>query len=585
MKKIISLFLVMTLLLGSLAVLSGCAPKDDGAEISVYLGDVIYDLDPTEYYADDNATQILSLLYEPLFRLDEDGDLKMAAAKDYEIDKEERTIVIELRESYWSNGARVTAEDFIYAWRDRILDPSRANASAPLFYDIENAKQIKAGEAELYSFGAAKTGVYEITIRYVEGADVDQLLKNLASVAASPVSQSTVSAAPDTWSKLTGTCTTNGPFQLDVYDPEGEFTLARNLGYHQKSTVKDYDNKVRPNLLVSFWAGENKVELTYEQIENKTVFFMGDAALEARKASAKKAESTYALSTYSYVFNTENPLFADKRVRYALSLVIDRAAIAEAVTFGEAATSFLSPLVENYRGKTFSEEILSTSAKESAARELLAEVTLPADKSFTLTVADNEESLAIANMVKASWDALGFNVTVKAAQPIANTIKDMATDTETDILDDGIQVLLKDAANGKCGFDVIGVDWQMYSYDPIVSLYAFTAKYNGNGVSFGNDGKNLTSPRSVIGGWSSEAYDALIADAATKSEGERDDVLRQAEKLLVEEAPIVPILYNESFGFIAKGLSRVDFDGFGMFVFTDAKQRNYRKYLPKADEA
>ena len=70
MKKIISLFLVMTLLLGSLAVLSGCAPKDDGAEISVYLGDVIYDLDPTEYYADDNATQILSLLYEPLFRLD-----------------------------------------------------------------------------------------------------------------------------------------------------------------------------------------------------------------------------------------------------------------------------------------------------------------------------------------------------------------------------------------------------------------------------------------------------------------------------------------------------------------------------------
>lgn len=584
MKKIISLILVLTLLLGSLCVLSGCAPKDAGAEISVYLGDVIYDLDPTEYYADDNAAQVMSLLYEPLFSLDDDGDLTLAAAKDYEIDEEERTILIELRESYWSNGARVTAEDFIYAWRDRILDPSRSNPAAPLFYDIENAKAIKAGEADLYSFGAAKTGVYEITIRYVEGADVDQLLKNLASVAASPVSQSTVAAAPDTWSKLTGTCTTNGPFQLNVYNPEGEFTLARNIGYHQKTTVKDYDNKVRPNTLVSFWAGDEKVELTYDAIENKTVFFMGDAALEARKASAKKAESAYALSTYSYVFNTKNPLFADAKVRYALSLVIDRAAIAEAVTFGDAATSFLSPLVENYKGKTFSEEIISTSAKESAARDLLAEVTLPANKAFTLTVANNEESLAIANLVKTSWDALGFNVTVKAVSPIVSTIKDAATDLESEILDDGIQVLLKDAANGDCKFDVIGIDWQMYSYDPIVSLYAFTTKYNGNGVSFGNDGKNLTTPRTVIGGWSNEAYDAKLAEAATKSGAERDTLLREAEKLLVEEAPIVPILHNESFGFIAKGLSRVELDGFGMFVFTDAKQRNYRKYLPKADE-
>ena len=72
MKKLLSLVLVLALMLGAVAVLSSCGkPKDDGAEISVYLGDGVYDLDPSDYYVSDNAAQLMSLLYEPLFRLTE----------------------------------------------------------------------------------------------------------------------------------------------------------------------------------------------------------------------------------------------------------------------------------------------------------------------------------------------------------------------------------------------------------------------------------------------------------------------------------------------------------------------------------
>lgn len=583
MKRVVSLLLCVMMLFGCASVLSGCAPKDDGAEIAVYLSDVIYDFDPTEYFADDNAVQVLSLLYEPLFALDDDGDLQLAAAKKYEVDEDEREIVIELRESYWSNGARVVAEDFIYAWRDRILAPSRANAAAPLLYGIENAKQISAEEASLYSFGASRSDLYEITIRYCEGADVEQLLKNLASVATAPVSQATVSSAPDTWSKMSGTCVTNGPFQLYSYDLEGEFTLTRNLGYHQKTTVKDYDDKVNPYKLVSFWAGEEKIDLTYSQIENNTVFYMGDATLAERAAHKDDAVVADALSTYTYLFNTENPLFADAKVRYALSLAIDRQAIADAVVFGEAATSFLSPLVQNMKGKTFSSAIISKDAQKQMAENLLSEVTLPEDKSFTLTVSNDEESLKIAELVKASWDALGFSVTVETAKPITVIQKDEQTKIETTVVDDGIQVLLKEASYGIYNFDCIGFDWQMYSYDPIVSLYAFTSKYNGNGVKY--DGQtNAVVHRTVIGGWSSEAYDALIAEAAQKSGAEREAKLLAAEKMLVEQAPIVPVLFNQNFAFISSKLSRVKIDGFGFFNFTDAKQSGYRKYLPAEQE-
>ena len=584
MKRIVSLLLCAVMLLACASVLSGCAPKDDGAQISVYLSDVIYDFDPTEFYADDNAAQVMSLLYEPLFALDEKGKLQMAAAKEYEVDTEKGEIVITLRESYWSNGARVTAEDFIYAWRDRILAPSRANAAAALFYDIENAKEISAEEAPLYTFGASRSDLYEITIRYRQGADVDQLLKNLASIATAPVSQATVSAAPDTWSKMSGTCVTNGPFQLYSFDLEGEFTLTRNLGYHQQSTVKDYDDKVTPYKLVSFWAGEDKLELTYSQVENDVIFYMGEATLAERAAHKDEAVYSDVLSTYTYLFNTKNPLFKDANVRYALSLAIDREAIANAVVFGRAATSFLSPLVQNAKGKTFSSAIISKNAQTTMAKNLLAGVQdLPEDKSFTLTVANNETALKIAELVKQSWDALGFNVTIEAVAPVTVVQEDQETGIKTEIVDDGLQVLLKEATYGIYNFDCIGFDWQLYSYDPIVALYAFTSKYNGNGVEYIGESNSAVS-RTAIGGWTSESYDALINEAAQLDGAQREAKLLLAEKELVEQAPIVPVLFNQSFAFISDKLKRVEPDGFGIFNFTSAKQSGYHKYLPTEEE-
>ena len=114
MKKIVSLLLTLSILVLCVSALSSCgAPKDDGAEISVYLGERIYDFDPTDYYVDSNAESVMSLLFEPLFKLTAKGKLECAMAKDYDVDEDERTIVITLRESYWSDGALVKAEDYV----------------------------------------------------------------------------------------------------------------------------------------------------------------------------------------------------------------------------------------------------------------------------------------------------------------------------------------------------------------------------------------------------------------------------------------------------------------------------------------
>ena len=118
MKRIVCLLLALIMLFTSAICLFSCGePEDDGAEIAVYLGERVYDFDPGDYYVDSNADQIMSLLYDPLFRVNEKGKLVLdGAADDYSVDEDTRTIVITLRETYWSNSKPVIAADFVYAW-------------------------------------------------------------------------------------------------------------------------------------------------------------------------------------------------------------------------------------------------------------------------------------------------------------------------------------------------------------------------------------------------------------------------------------------------------------------------------------
>lgn len=583
MKKIFSLVLVLSLLLSSALVLTSCgAPENEGAQIPVYLGEPIYDFDPTDYYVDSNADQLMSLLYEPLFTLTEKGKLKKAAADKYEVNEEERTIVIELRETYWSDGSRVLASDYIYAWRDVILDPTKANPAAALFYDIENAAEIKKGEASSYEFGATGS-LYEITIVYREGADYEQLLKNLASVAAAPLRQNGVAQSSSYWAKSVNSIYTNGPFKVDTLDYEdGILTLTRNLGYHQNPNKVDYDNEVNPYILTTpFEVAGKTVELTYSDIEDKAIFIMSDATLADRSANKGEAKVYDDLSTYTYVFDTTNPLFANKDVRKALSLVIDRNAIISAITFGKAADGFVAPLA----AKDIEQSLISASANKAAAEELLKNSGVDfavIGKSFTLTVNDDAESIAIAEIVKEAWESLGFSVTIDAVGTVESTIIDFANNTNIVVKDSKIQYLVKEASKGNVQYDVIAVDWQMYSGDPFVALASLTSDINGCGAIF-NDAQ--TSLRPNISGWSNAEYDALINAAySTANDDARNGYLKDAEKLLMEEMPVIPLVFNETFVFTAKGISKVNVDGLGNLNFTDTKLRKYEKYLPETEE-
>ena len=585
MKKITSLLLALTFILGTACILSSCgANKDGGAEIKVYLGEKIYDFDPTDYYVDSNAELVMGLIYDPLFRVNEKGKVKCDGAADsYDVDEDENTIVIELKESYWSDGVRVKADDFIYSWRNILLNPNNANPAAALLYDIENAVEIKNGseDVSIFDFGAVASGTYEITIKYRDGANYKQLLKNLASVATSPIRQDiATNLTSGYWSKLVNTAITNGPFMISKIAADKSFTLARNEGYHQSLDVKNPNKIVNPGKLIGL------SEATYADIENNVVFYMTDAPLTDRDKYEKKAEVKDDLSTYTYVFNMDRPLFQIAEVRQALSLVIDRDKIIDAITFGKAATGFLpDSVLDPDTGKSFNkktDDLISTSSKKQEALDLLSGVENfdTMDKSFALTVNDDAESIAIANIVIAAWKEIGFNVELVT---LGTVVTDVGGDgaNKNRVTDSAMQVLVNKATRDDLygedrGFDVIGIDWQMYSTDPFVALSAFAEKYSGSGVKLPEGNKTYTN----IAGYNDSDYNALIEKAYNESDLEdRSDILHDAEKKLVESACIVPLVFNQTFMFQHKHISNVEFDGFGNIILTDMKQKKYEKYL------
>ena len=582
MKRIISLLLMLVMLLGSLTALTSCGvPKDDGAEINIYLGSQVFDFDPSDYYVSSNAERILSLVFEPLFTLNKNGKLKYAAAENYEVDKEERKIVIDLRESYWSDNVQVTASDFVYAWCERIINSSKPNPAAALFIDIEGVKEAMNGEGSISDVAIKATEMDQITITYCEGADYKQILTNLASIATSPVRQSLAESADSYWSKFSPA--TNGAFKIKNYDKaEGTFELTRNIGYHQDYTAKDYDNKVNPGMLYGDFtfpiSDEHPgVAVSYDDIINKVTFIMADASLADREKYEKKADVQDHTSVYTYVFNTSHPLFADVNVRRALSAAIDRNAIIDAITFGKAADGFVPDVSGGAK-----ESFISASASLSKAQSYLAaadQSVVNANKTFTLTINPDEESIAIAEIVKKAWADLGFTVNVSYAYPVHSELADGRF-----VVDSGIQYLIKDASYGNVNYDVIAVDWQTFTLDAMPALASLTSNLNGMGkhqysgdVSIGQ--ADYSVARNNIAVWSDAEYDKLVAAALSATDKkDREAKLAAAEEYLVDQMPVCPLVFNQSFVFTGSKISKLKFDALGNLKLADVKLSGYKKY-------
>jgi oligopeptide transport system substrate-binding protein len=210
------------------------------------------------------------------------------------------------------------------------------------------------------------------------------------------------------------------------------------------------------------------------------------------------------LGTYFYMFNVEVPAFKDKRVRQAMAMSIDREMLTARVTRGGElpAFSFVPPETVGY---TSENKIPFDIAR---AKKLLAEAGYPDGKGFPkveLLYNTLESHKTIAEALQQMWkNNLGIDIVLRNEE---------------------WKVYL--ASKTQKNFQLARYGWIANYVDPNAFMDMWLS-YGGN-----NDSN-----------WKNLEYDALIEQAGrTIDTTERFKVFQQAEKLLLEELPIIPIYH------------------------------------------
>ena len=181
MNRFVIPFLLLLVLLGILLSLDG---RREPAGLVVASENEVYTLDPQRmsYLAD---MRIAYALYEGLLRWNtSDFTLEPAVAENWTIDQNGRRLVFTLRQdARWSNGAPVTAHDFIWSWM-RLLVPDTAADYSNLFFSIRGAKAFWDSRVDqLNAFNADPWSAEDAHSRRIHTASY---LDRLAALASDP---------------------------------------------------------------------------------------------------------------------------------------------------------------------------------------------------------------------------------------------------------------------------------------------------------------------------------------------------------------------------------------------------------------
>lgn len=445
---------------------------------------------------------VLRDLYEGLTASSPDGEVVPAAAASWSVGNGGRTYVFEIRpDARWSNGDPVTAHDFVAALR-RAVDPATASGAADLLRSIENAPAILLGELPPDQLSVRATGDH--TLEIVLSRPVAFFPDILTNTIASPVHPS--SLASDGGFANPGKTVSNGPYVLSGFAPGSNLSVTRNPYYWDRKSVA-FDG-VRYEFIpdessefMRFRAGD--IDVTYSVPEQRF------QELRDRPGSGLQYRGT--LATIYFSLNTERgPLRGNRGLREALSLTVDRRLLTETVTrAGQVpAYSLVPDGTWNYEPARYEWRDQTSAERLGRARQLYSEAGYSARNPLRLRMLYNENEFVqrVCVAVAAMWkESLGI---------------------ETELVQMEFKAYLAARAD-PAQWDVVRVGW--------------TADYNDASTFL--DTMTRDSPQN-FGRWVNEDYARLLDAAAGEADpSRRRDTLQQAESLMLNDYPLLPVYF------------------------------------------
>lgn len=425
------------------------------------------------------------------------------AAKSWTISEDLKTYTFKLQDNgRWSNGDPVTAQDFVYSWQ-RALSPKLGSEYAYMLYYVSGGEDYHKGKTTDFSKVGVKA-VDDKTLVVTLANPTSFFLRLLQHYSSWPVHKPTIEKFGKIDSRETrwtqpGNLVGNGPFVLKEWAMNKVIRVEKNPHYWDAKTVQ-------LNGIHFFPIDSRQVEERNFRTGQLHATYPGHVPLNKIAVyQAKNPEliriSPY-LGTYFYRFNMTRKPLDNPLVRKALSMSIDRNAIVKQVAKGgqSPAYCFTPPDTAGY----FCQAKIEYSIEK--AKQLLSEAGYPGGKGFpTLEILYNtdEAHRAIAEAIQQMWKK-NLNI-------------------EVQLVNQEWKVYINNQQHLQ--YFISRAGWIGDYPDPNSFLDMFVT----------GGGNNNT-------GWSNKTYDDLIRLAGqTVDPKARYEVFQKAEKILMDESPVMPI--------------------------------------------
>lgn len=393
------------------------------------------------------------------------------AAEMPEVSEDGTVYTVKLKETKWSNGDPLTAQDFVYSW-NRVVNPDTAADYAYLFDVIA-----RNGDALAIETPDDYTMVITLNSPCPYFGDL------MAFPTFFPVHQASVEndETPGEWAHEAG-FVSNGAYTLESWNHDESMVYVKNPNYH------DAANVTMDELHFMLSADDTAIYAAYNSGDVDYIDTVPTDEIASLKDNPEFGILDN-LGTYYIGFNVNDPIFDGKTVeqaakmREAMSLLIDRRFIVDNVGQCEQvlADSFVPAGMADGNGGIFKQADTSYYDAEATGADMLEQaVALLEEAGYTMT--DNGDgSYSIdpgLNITYLTNDGTGH---IKIAEAIQQDFDIVGITVE--IKSEDWNVFLENRKEGN--FTLAREGWLADYNDPVNMLEIFTSDSGNNDMQLG----------------------------------------------------------------------------------------------------
>ena len=501
-------------------MLAGCGSKTDTDTFRFASELDIQGMDST--VVDDGMSfNAIHAITDGLTAVNEKGKTAPAIAKSWDVSDDGKTYTFHLRDAKWSNGDKVTANDFVYSWRKIIKDAGNyaymlGNGGA----SVKNADALmelgaNATDEQMATLGVTakddKTLVVELENKVPYFTDL------MAFPCYFPQNQKFVEKCGKNYGTKPEYTLSNGAYKMTKWVKGNKATFTKNDKYYDAKTVATKN-------LEMYLVQDPKTAA--QNFDNGKVDY---ATINSTLVDKYKDKDTFTTFNEGYLFylqlNFKNNTVANKNVREALAYAINRKDLCENVLKdgSMAATGFVpSQLSTSPAGRDFrddADKYVSYDQKKAqqyldAAKKELGTDTITID---LLYGTDESPMDTMAEYLQGSFAKLkGLKVNM-----VATVKKDRIYDREE---------------HGT--YEIACTRWGPDYADPTTYLNLFLT---GNSNNFGK--------------YSNAKVDSLMKQVQTESDvNKRWDLMTQLEKTALDDLAYIPVFEKGAAALKAKNV-------------------------------